>query len=126
MSKTYLRMRPIYNRLRSRLEAYICLSLVANTIYKELEMVLKKEQYCLSVEIAAEITRNMYQVEILLPESKHTKNILLKMVELQEQLIQITNKNYYKWPKAENRISLAPVMYVIQLNNCRLKIIKPN
>ena len=96
MLKTYLRMRPIYNRLRSWLEAYICLSLVANTIYKELERVLKKEQYCLSVEIAAEITRNMYQVEILLPESKHTKNILLKMVELQEQLIQITNKNYYK------------------------------
>jgi len=46
------------------------------------------------VEKAAEITHNMYQIEIMLPESKQTKNILLKMDTLQAQLIQIINKNY--------------------------------
>ena len=94
MSKTDLRIRPVYHRLRSRIEAHICLSFVAYTIYKELERVLKKEQYPLSLEKATEITRNMYQVDILLPESKQNKSILLKMDQLQTELIQIINRNY--------------------------------
>lgn len=94
MSKTDLRIRPIYHRLRKRIEAHICLSFVAYSIYKELERVLKKERYPLSVEKAAEITHNMYQIEIMLPESKQTKSISLKMDEDQADLIQIINKNY--------------------------------
>jgi transposase len=94
MSKTDLRIRPIYHRLRNRIEAHICLSFVAYTIYKELEKVLKQELFPLSVEKAVEITHNMYQVEMVLPESKTVKNILLKMDQLQTQLIHIINKNY--------------------------------
>lgn len=89
MSKTDLRIRPIYHRLRKRIEAHICLSFVAYAVYKELERVLKLERYDLSVEKAAELTRNMYQIEIVLPESLHTKKILLKMDENQKRLIKI-------------------------------------
>lgn len=92
MSKTDLRIRPIYHRLRKRIEAHICLSFVAYSIYKELERVLKIEKYPLSVEKAAELTHNMYQIEIVLPESLHTKKIILKMDENQTQLIKIINK----------------------------------
>ena len=91
MSKTDLRIRPIYHRLRKRIEAHICLSFVAYAVYKELERVLKLEKYDLSVEKAAELTRNMYQIEIVLPESLHTKKILLKMDENQKRLIKIIN-----------------------------------
>lgn len=94
MSKTDLRIRPIYHRLRHRIEAHICLSFVAYTIYKELERVLKEEKYPLSVEKAAEITHNMYQMEIILPESKNMKSITLKMNDLQAQLIKIVVKNF--------------------------------
>lgn len=92
MSKTDLRIRPIYHRKRKRIEAHICLSFVAYSIYKELERVLKIEKYPLSVEKAAELTHNMYQIEIILPESLHVKNILLKMDENQKQLIEIIDK----------------------------------
>ena len=44
MSKTDLRIRPIYHRLKRRIEAHICLSFAAYAIYKELERVLKKEK----------------------------------------------------------------------------------
>lgn len=94
MSKTDLRIRPIYHRLRRRIEAHICLSFVAYTIYKELERVLKQEKFELSVEKAAEITHNMYQAEIILPESMHTKNILLKMNQQQARLIEVIIKNF--------------------------------
>ncbi len=44
MSKTDLRIRPIYHKLRRRIEAHICLSFVAYTVYKALERVLKIEK----------------------------------------------------------------------------------
>jgi len=43
MSKTDLRIRPIYHRLRKRIEAHICISFTAYSIYKELERVLYAE-----------------------------------------------------------------------------------
>ncbi|MBK8516007.1 MAG: transposase [Saprospiraceae bacterium] len=94
MSKTDLRIRPIYHRVRKRIEAHICLSFVAYSIYKELERVLQKEKYRLSVEKASEITHNMYQMEITLPESRHSKNILLKMDKDQAELVRIINKYF--------------------------------
>jgi transposase len=94
MSKTDLRIRPIYHRLRNRIEAHICLSFVAYSIYKELERVLSLEKFELSVEKAAEITHNMYQLEITLPESLLTENIILKMDENQTKLIEIIQKYF--------------------------------
>lgn len=41
MSKTDLKTRSIYHRLRSRIEEHICLSFATYTTYKELERVLK-------------------------------------------------------------------------------------
>jgi len=94
MSKTDLRIRPIYHRLKRRIEAHICLSFTAYAVYKELERVLKQDKYPLSVEKAAEITHNMYQLEIILPQSGHSKKILLKMDDHQTTLIQIVDKNF--------------------------------
>lgn len=92
MSKTDLRIRPIYHRLRRRIEAHICISFAAYAVYKELERVLRIEAYPLSVEKAAELTHNMYQMEIMLPESLHQKNIPLKMDGDQKKLIEIIDK----------------------------------
>ena len=93
MSKTDLRIRPIYHRLRHRIEAHICISFAAYCIYKELERLLLKEKSQISLEKAAELTHNMYQISYTLPESKHTKNKLLKMDNDQAELYQIINKN---------------------------------
>lgn len=94
MSKTDLRIRPIYHRLKHRIEAHICLSFTAYCIYKELERVLYKEKSTLSINKAAELTHNMYQITYTLPESKHTKAKLLKMDNEQAELYQIINKNF--------------------------------
>jgi len=93
MSKTDLRIRPIYHRVRERIEAHICISFTAYSIYKELERVLYKENSNLSVKKAAELTHNMYQITFTLPESKHTKSMLLKTDDLQAELYNIVMKN---------------------------------
>ena len=94
MSKTDLRIRPIYHRLRDRIEAHICISFVAYSIYKELESALYKERSSLSLKEASEITRNMYQITYTLPESKHTKSRLLTMDQKQQELYDIVLKNF--------------------------------
>ena len=92
MSKTDLRIRPIYHRLRHRIEAHICISFTAYSIYKELERVLNKEKSSLSIERSAELTHNMYQINYRLPESKQTKSKLLNMDDEQAELYQIICK----------------------------------
>lgn len=94
MSKTDLRIRPIYHRLKNRIEAHICISFTAYSIYKELERVLYKEKSRLSIKSAAELTHNMYQIAYTLPESKHTNSILLKMDDKQAELYHIILKYY--------------------------------
>jgi len=94
MSKTDLRIRPIYHRLRNRIEAHICISFTAYCIYKELERVLYEEKSSLSLKKAAEVTHNMYQITYTLPESKQTKSRLLNMDEEQAELYRIARDNF--------------------------------
>ena len=94
MSKTDLRIRPIYHRLSDRIEAHICISFAAYAIYKDLERVLYKEKCTLSVRKAAEQTQNMYQIIATLPESKKQTKILLKMNDEQNQILKIMAKYY--------------------------------
>lgn len=94
MSKTDLRIRPIYHRLADRIDAHICISFTAYAIYKDLERVLQLEKIPLSVKKAAEQTQNMYQLEITLPESKIKKTVLLKMTDTQNVLTKLIAKYY--------------------------------
>ncbi|WOS36817.1 hypothetical protein RP300_00348 [Oligella urethralis] len=94
MSKTDLRIRPIYHRLESRIRAHICIVFTAYTIYKTLETALMKEQSTLSLEKAAEATQTMYQVVLELPSSKRVQKILLGMDEEQRELLTICEKHF--------------------------------
>ncbi|RUA24309.1 MAG: IS1634 family transposase, partial [Bacteroidetes bacterium] len=93
MSKTDLRIRPIYHQLQRRIEAHICISFTAYSIYKELERMLHKEDSKISIEKTKELTHNMYEITYTLPESKHTKSKLLKMDDEQAELFHIVSKN---------------------------------
>lgn len=94
MSKTDLKIRPVYHRLARRIEAHICISFTAYKILKELERVLRKEKISFSITKAAELTQNMYQLSVNLPEIGKKQSILLKMDDEQNELIRIMAKNF--------------------------------
>ena len=94
MSKTDLRIRPIYHRLRNRIEAHICISFTAYAIYKELERILALEGSSISIRKAAELTHNMYQINYTLPDSKQIRSNLLKMTPDQVELYEIISKYF--------------------------------
>ena len=89
ISKTDLRIRPVYHYRRKRIEAHICIAFVAYTIYKELERLLEKHTAGFSPKRAAELTHNMYQLEYTLPQSKKKNKTILKMDEEQNTLYSI-------------------------------------
>lgn len=94
MSKTDLRIRPIYHRLRHRIEAHICVSFTAYAIYKELERVLHANKSDISINRARELSHNMYQITYLQPESKQIKTVTLQMSQDQAELCRLVNENF--------------------------------
>jgi transposase len=94
ISKTDLRIRPIYHRKRDRIEAHICIAFVAYAIYKELEQLLYKNKVPFSVKRAAELTHNMYEIEFTLPSSRQREKIILKMDKEQKILYEMIRKNH--------------------------------
>lgn len=94
MSKTDLIIRPIYHRLRHRIEAHICVSFTAYAIYKELERVLHFNKSNISVKRATELTHTMYQITYTQPESKQTKSITPQMDQKQSELHRLVDENF--------------------------------
>lgn len=70
ISKTDLRIRPIYHRLIHRIEAHICIAFCAYKIYKELERQLREKNAGLSPEKAIDIAKTIFKVTIMTPYSK--------------------------------------------------------
>jgi len=94
MSKSDLQIRPIYHFTKRRIEAHISISFVAYTIYKELERLLYKYEAPFSVKTARDIVKNMYQIDIELPNSKHREKILLNMDKEQLFLLNIIQNEF--------------------------------
>lgn len=92
ISKTDLRVRPIYHYKQKRIESHICVAFVAYTIYKELERLLEKHKTGISPKRAAELTHNMYEINYRLPHSKKKEKSILKMDAQQEILYEIIQK----------------------------------
>ncbi len=86
ISKTDLKIRPIYHYRKKRIESHICIAFAAYTIFKEMERLLEKHQAGFSAKRAAELTHNMYEMEYVLPNSEEPEKIILKMDEDQKTL----------------------------------------
>ena len=59
ISKTDLQIRPIYHRLRHRIEAHICVSFASYVLYKDLERTLSEHSE-ISMNKAVEVINKMY------------------------------------------------------------------
>ena len=87
ISKTDLRIRPIYHRLKDRIQAHICICFTAYAIYKELERLLKKNKIGLSAGKAIEQIKEIRQLRYTLPRSQEVKTKILQPTTPQAQLI---------------------------------------
>jgi len=87
ISKTDLKVRPVYHRIRQRIEAHICICFAAYALYKELERVLRKSKVPFSPARAIELCKTMYQITVTLPDTRKQEHIMLKMTPEQQTLL---------------------------------------
>lgn len=89
ISKHDLKVRPIYHRIKKRIEAHITINFVAYKVYKELERKLKEKKSDISPEKAIEIAKTIYQIETNIDSQKISYILLL--TEKQKYLAQLFN-----------------------------------
>lgn len=87
ISKTDLQIRPVYHRLRDRIEAHICISFIAYLLYKELERVLKNNE--ISINKAIEQINKMQEIV-----SSQNIIIRLKNNQTQQKILDIITKEF--------------------------------
>lgn len=78
ISKTDLRIRPIYHRIKERIEAHLCICFCAYKVYKELERLLNQNNVALSPEKAIIEINHLQQLTYTLPKSRHVKTKMLR------------------------------------------------
>lgn len=86
ISKTDLRVRPVYHFKQRRIEAHLAIAFVAYAIYKELELLLKKKNIEMSAKRASELTQTMYELHYVLPDSNEHTTKILNMDDEQKKL----------------------------------------
>ena len=95
INKTDLRIRPIYHRLRNRIEGHICICFTAYTILLELERMLKQAKSTITINRAQELVKNMYCLNYHMPETNKYETRVLNMDKEQEELYHLI----LKWMK---------------------------
>jgi transposase len=89
ITKTDLKIRPIFHFKKRRIEAHICISFVACKLYKELERQLLVKKANISAEKALDILKTIYGITIKLPQSKESKLMLLDKTNEQKSLLKL-------------------------------------
>ena len=92
INKSDLAVRPIYHRLRNRIEDHICICFTAYSILLELERLLAAGDVGMSIKQAQELTKNMYALNYQLPKSRVMKRTILKMTPEQQKLYDLIPK----------------------------------
>ena len=85
IAKTDLEIRPIYHRLKQRIEAHICIAFTAYKVYKELERLLREKQAGISPEKAIEVAKTIYAINATRPKTR--EQVVRTIITTNEQRI---------------------------------------
>lgn len=91
MNKSDLRVRPIYHRLRNRIEGHICICFTAYTVLLELERLLKAAGSTLTLARVREMVKTMYRLNYISPNTRRPMSVLLRMDTEQKQVYDLVH-----------------------------------
>jgi transposase len=87
ISKTDLRIRPIFHRLKRRIESHLIIAFCSYKLYKELERQLKERGTGISVEKAIRLMNSIFAIIIKMPISGKIERILHLKTDDQRKLL---------------------------------------
>lgn len=89
MNKTDLRIRPMYHRLRNRIEGHICICFCAYVLQLETERLLKAAGSDITVDKARELVKTMYALTYTKPGHTRPSKVMLRMDPQQQELYRL-------------------------------------
>lgn len=99
ISKTDLRIRPIFHRLAHRIQAHIAISFCAYKIYKELERQLKLRNSEKSPAKVIEVLNSIFAIEVVLPNSQQITPIPIITNDEQREILALFDLKISEMPK---------------------------
>ena len=91
MNKTDLQIRPMYHRLRNRIEGHICICFCAYVLQLEMERLLKAANSTITIDRARELVKTMYALTYTKPGDTRQTKVMLGMDEEQAELYRLVN-----------------------------------
>jgi len=91
ISKSDLKIRPVFHYRQRRIEAHICITFAAYKVYKELERQLKSLGSKLSPEKAIEIAKTVIAIHLTVPSTNEPVKKLLLLNDKQKDLFGLFN-----------------------------------
>lgn len=92
MNKTDLQIRPMYHRLRNRIEGHICICFCAYVLQLETERLLKAANSDLTINKARELVKTMYALTYTNPGHTKPSKVMLRMDKEQQELYRLVNE----------------------------------
>lgn len=89
MNKTDLQIRPMYHRLRNRIEGHICICFCAYVLQLEIERLLKAAGSDITVDKARELVKTMYALTYTKPGHTKPSKVMLRMDPQQQELYKL-------------------------------------
>ena len=97
MNKTDLQIRPMYHRLRNRIEGHICICFCAYVLQLEIERMLKMSGSNITIDRARELVKTMYALTYTKPGHTKPSKIMLRMDQEQQELYDLIQN----WVKSD-------------------------
>ena len=93
MNKTDLQIRPMYHRLRNRIEGHrcICICFCAYGLQLEMERLFKAANSTITIDRASELVKTMYALTYTKPGYTRQTKVMLGMDEEQAELYRLVN-----------------------------------
>lgn len=87
ISKTDLKVRPIFHRLKHRIEAHLMIAFCSYKLIKELERQLKLNKAGISAQKAVEVMQSIFAIQAILPTSGQSVELIMAKTEEQKKLL---------------------------------------
>ena len=79
----------VFHRLENRIKGHVCVCFTAYSIMLELERILKESGSRITVSRAQELLKNMYAINVILPDSHRRQAFCLEMDDEQSELCRL-------------------------------------
>ena len=96
VTKGTLELRPMFHFTPRRIEAHVCICFVAFKVYKELDRILKINDFKLSVDKVLNIAKTVTTIRIKLPASGKTLKKTMLITPKHKSIAMLFDENFWK------------------------------